>query len=174
MKTTLLCIKCKQNLPLKEFYYNKLRKRYTQSCKKCNTYICRNYQSEKRKAGDINFLLRSRAAHIKRDCKTRKRGTIEVAPNLPDLMLKQYAKQNGLCFYTGEPMTLTGYAHDDNFATVDRIDSTKGYVDGNIVFCLSIVNKMKQNMSLAQFKLRCQQILKLVGGEGFEPPVKEL
>lgn len=160
MKNIKTCIKCKQNLPLEDFYYHILRKTRTNTCKKCNSVKCREYQSEKRKAGDVNFILRSRAANMKRDCKTRKGGTIEVAKNLPEILLKQYAKQAGLCFYTNEPMDLFGYHHhNDNFASVDRLDSTKGYVEGNVVFCLSIINRMKQDMSLDQLKARCRQIL---------------
>jgi len=74
-------------------------------------------------------------------------------------MLEQYTKQKGLCYYSQEPMTLSDYQNDNSFATVDRVDPTKGYIEGNIVFCLSIINKMKQDMSIDQLKFRCQQII---------------
>jgi len=74
-------------------------------------------------------------------------------------MLEQYAKQKGLCYYTQEPMTLSDYHNDEYFATVDRVDPAKGYIEGNIVFCISIINKMKQDMSIDKLKFRCQQII---------------
>jgi len=132
------------------------------SCKKCNTKECRTYQSTKRANVDVNFLLRSRAANIKRSCKARNKFR-EVAPDLPRVLLDQYTKQGGKCYYTGEPMTLIGYATDKSFATVDRLDSTKGYVAGNVVFCRSIINKMKQDMTLPELKLACEQMLQHIG-----------
>ena len=158
MNNIKTCTDCKQNLPLEDFYYNRLRKTRTDSCKKCNSVTCRKYQSDKRKSGDVNFILRARAAGIRRNCKYRSDNR-EVAKNLSKLLLEQYAKQKGLCYYTQEPMTLSDYQNDNSFATVDRVDPTKGYIEGNIVFCLSIINKMKQDMSIDQLKFRCQQII---------------
>lgn len=162
---TRICRKCKQNLLLtKEFYYNKRRKSYSYSCKKCNGSRCTNYQAEKRKNGDINFILRGRAANIKRTCKHRSDNR-EVAANLQDILLAQYKKQNGKCYYTGEDLTLSDYHHDKNFATVDRLDSKLGYVEGNVVFCKSIINKMKQDLTIEELQIICKQIL------AFSPPV---
>ncbi len=62
-----------------------------------------------------------------------------------------YEAQDGLCAYTKLPMSLdfnTG-AHS---ASVDRIDSDKGYTLDNIVLCCAIVNTMKNDMSVPEFK----------------------
>ena len=156
--TKLKCKTCEKELPIPEFFYSKQRREYMKTCKKCNSVTCHKYQSDKRKSGDVNFILRARAAGIRRNCKYRSDNR-EVAKNLSKLLLEQYTKQKGLCYYTQEPMTLSDYQNDDSFATVDRVDPTKGYIEGNIVFCLSIINKMKQDMSIDQLKFRCQQII---------------
>ena len=42
--------------------------------------------------------------------------------------------------------------------SIDRIDSRKGYVPGNIMFVCWGVNYMKQDMSLYQFKKMCARV----------------
>jgi hypothetical protein len=49
-------------------------------------------------------------------------------------------------------MELTGYGKTDYAMTVDRIDSSKGYIRGNIALCLSVINKTKQNLTIEQLK----------------------
>jgi len=57
-------------------------------------------------------------------------------------------KQNGLCYYTGKPMTMPFYGTKDrNVISVDRIDSSRGYVQDNVVLCRTIVNLMKLDQS---------------------------
>ena len=61
-----------------------------------------------------------------------------------------YEKQKGLCFYTGKKMSwLKG---DENKISIDRIDSSLGYEESNIVLCCSRVNLMKNNLQTDQFK----------------------
>lgn len=60
-----------------------------------------------------------------------------------------WAAQKGRCFYTNKPLTLT--LKDPFKASVDRLDSSKGYVVGNVVFCSAQVNLMKRNMSRQEF-----------------------
>ena len=42
--------------------------------------------------------------------------------------------------------------------SIDRIDSSKGYVSGNVMFVCWGVNYMKQDLSLYQFKKMCARI----------------
>ena len=42
--------------------------------------------------------------------------------------------------------------------SIDRIDSRKGYVPGNVMFVCWGVNVMKQDMSLYQFKKMCARV----------------
>lgn len=49
------------------------------------------------------------------------------------------------CYYTGveltQPISKNGMKSTDR--TIDRIDSTKGYVSGNVVACCHAANQMK-------------------------------
>lgn len=49
------------------------------------------------------------------------------------------------CYYTGIPLTRPepGKTLKASDITIDRIDSTKGYVSGNVVACCNIANNMK-------------------------------
>ena len=54
-------------------------------------------------------------------------------------------KQNGICPYSGLKMTLEfGYM---NSASLDRIDSSKGYMKNNIQFVVLPINYLKNSYS---------------------------
>jgi hypothetical protein len=60
-------------------------------------------------------------------------------------------EQAGLCHYTGLPMKLSR-DNTKSSVSIDRLDSNKGYVEGNVVLCRADVNIMKGNMSITEFK----------------------
>lgn len=71
-----------------------------------------------------------------------------------------YKKQNGLCAITGEPLELIlgkSKANPDRLS-VDRIDSSKGYIRGNIWVIKWYVNCMKSDMDLNTFKNKIEII----------------
>jgi hypothetical protein len=72
--------------------------------------------------------------------------------DLRDLFYNQKCK----CFYTGKDFNL--YSKTDN-PSLDRIDSSKGYVKGNVVWCRSRINFMKYNDDYEDFLLECRSIL---------------
>ena len=62
-----------------------------------------------------------------------------------------WEKQNGKCSYLGIELTLNSYGKIKKdpitSASIDRIDSSKGYVNGNIQWISRSVNLMKNDMS---------------------------
>lgn len=62
-------------------------------------------------------------------------------------LLDIYNKQQGKCFYSGLAMKIKGNK-DYNTLSIDRVDSSKGYVKGNVVFCLNSINMLKSNHDL--------------------------
>jgi hypothetical protein len=52
------------------------------------------------------------------------------------------------CFYTGLPFEETG----DNSRSIDRIDSAKGYIEGNVVACTVGINGKKSNLSISEIE----------------------
>lgn len=61
----------------------------------------------------------------------------------------QWEKQEGRCAYLGDPLVLG--KNSPLVATLDRLDPSRGYAPGNIVFCSFRVNMMKRDMTLEEF-----------------------
>lgn len=67
-----------------------------------------------------------------------------------------FYQQKGKCFYTGEPFN---FFCKLNSPSLDRVDSDKGYVTGNIVWCRSRINFMKYNDTYEEFLVECRAVL---------------
>lgn len=71
--------------------------------------------------------------------------------NIDAVYLKeQWERQNGICPYTGLQMVLPKTSADYHIkslrkASLDRIDSSKGYVKGNVEFVCMAINLAKRN-----------------------------
>lgn len=77
------------------------------------------------------------------------RGTKEVSITLEDLK-EVWEQQNGMCVYSNVKLTHSNYSgyNDPIYTTsLDRIDSSKGYVKGNIQFISITMNHMKNSMT---------------------------
>ena len=79
----------------------------------------------------------------------KKRGK-EIDVTINDLKT-QWDKQNGTCPFTGIKLVISSYAKIDKspiyLASVDRIDSNKGYIKDNIRWVSRAINFMKNDMS---------------------------
>lgn len=73
-----------------------------------------------------------------------------------------YEEQKGICKFSGIPISLPSNqeeARSGNYtASIDRIDSSKGYIEGNIQWVHKKINIMKQNMSDEEFVEWCDII----------------
>jgi len=86
-----------------------------------------------------------------RNIKSRERGRgVEVTVTIEDLK-KQWDEQNGKCEFTGINLKISEYkkisTNQIYSASLDRIDSNKGYVKGNIRWVSRAINHMKNTMS---------------------------
>lgn len=137
-KTSKVCITCKIDLPLSEFYQTKSTKQYSSYCKTCDkkrrlTY--KNTHTEEgreaiRKRVNLNYL-RNRITYILKDYKRRDRNK-----NLENDLTKEYlTKQLQYnCIYCGFPST-----------GLDRIDNSKGHTQNNCVPCCKECNLARMN-----------------------------
>lgn len=71
-----------------------------------------------------------------------------------DLFLKQERK----CSLSGKVLTFGAKAKDYGTASLDRIDSSKGYVMGNLQWVHKTINKMKTNLDQEEFLQMCELI----------------
>lgn len=65
-----------------------------------------------------------------------------------------YLKQSGLCALSGHPLCMDRqYSAGNNrqTASLDRKDSSKGYVEGNVQWVHKQINQMKSDMTQMEF-----------------------
>ena len=156
------CNKCNQEKLLKEFYYHRLRKKYMNSCKKCNSKQCAKYQRESGYRKSEKYVFYQRAYGIKHDRNTKNGKCVPVMENLKEHLIDLWKNQKQECYYTGTKMEINGYHINPLAMTVDRIVPKLGYVEGNIVLCCAIVNRMKQNLSIDELEYWCKELLKSI------------
>lgn len=138
------CLTCKINY--------QSNRRYGLNCKACGLIHRKEIRALTKKPrviwmGDILRTLRYRS---KEPCNL----------TLQDLM-SAWDNQDGKCFYSNyelrEPI-FDGRGRSYKAASVDRIDSKRGYIKGNIVWCCWGCNIAKQNFDIEEFIENCKII----------------
>lgn len=143
-----VCTICKQEKPITEFYLRSSRRGRASQCGSCS------YRTVKTKlTKSPENRLQGALENAKHSSK--KKGK-EFSIFLEDL-IGLWVKQNGLCFYSNVSMTFDG---SNKYTTVslDRIDSSKGYVANNVVLCCTFVNKMKNDIPVDELADWCGKI----------------
>lgn len=114
-------------------------------------------QKNTQKFGDIHqsylYLLKDRA--------NRKNLEFNLDGNY---LWKLFLKQNRRCALSGIeigfPKAWGAKSKTNITASLDRIDSTKGYITGNVQWVHKIINTMKMDMSDKEFILLCKKVAK--------------
>lgn len=76
----------------------------------------------------------------------------------PEYLWEVWEKQNGKCRYSGRKL-----AHGVD-ASIDRIDSSKGYVTGNIQWVHKDINKIKSDFQESEFLSICKDVADFSAG----------
>jgi hypothetical protein len=75
-------------------------------------------------------------------------------------LVEAWERQKGRCVYSGVPLSLV--YKDTNWsqstASIDRINSSMGYIPGNIQWVHKMVNQMKMDMEETEFVAWCTTI----------------
>jgi len=143
-----ICSVCNLTKSLNDFELCKKRSGYVFYKTYCNA--CRSKKRNDYINSDIAKFLAQRLIVIKTSAK---KYNIPFFLSKEDL-ISQYNSQNGLCFYTDIPMIwISGANKHRDALSVDRIIPAKGYVNGNIVFCLNRINMAKNDLSLDEIKM---------------------
>jgi len=74
----------------------------------------------------------------------------------PDIIRQLFESVSGKCFYTGTGMTIE--KNNWNTVSVDRYDNDLGYTIENTRLCCTIVNRMKSDLLVDEFKGLCREI----------------
>jgi hypothetical protein len=160
------CKICNVNKPLAEFYANGCfadgTKKYRSRCKSCVLTKAKQEQprlyltkSQRRSSSAKNFIsgILNHAAQRKQ----------HLGFDLDLVYLLQlYTQQQGCCALSGVEMTyIAGSGRVSTNISIDRIDSSVGYLRGNVQFVCDVVNRMKQELLQEELLLWCKRILKL-------------
>jgi hypothetical protein len=73
----------------------------------------------------------------------------QIDIDLP-FLLALWEQQDGKCYYTQKYLSLE--INNPNKVSIDRVDSSGGYTKNNVVLCRVIINNLKQDLSLKDFK----------------------
>lgn len=157
-----ICTMCKKEFPIdffrKKLYHSKITseayRRPYHICNCCEKDYAKTklkeYQRQYKKAYDenhrteIKFHVQNRITQWKKKSDILSNLTVKYLVDL-------YHLQKGLCYYSGESLIIGSKGVVTHSISLDRLDPLKGYVQGNVVWCLYLVNTMKQRMTELEF-----------------------
>ena len=153
---TRTCNICGETKPLKSF--PKTGKWHLKKCQNCYATTYRKY----------NMAKATRLRRFIHDCK-RKSERMSWTFNLTVEFLEElFEEQKGLCPITGFEMTLEGtreFKKKRFTASLDRIDSGKGYTKDNVWFVTLQANYMKSQLTMEELVNWCQRIVEQQKGK---------
>lgn len=141
------CWDCKQTKNRKNFPY---RKQYAYNkekrCKLCNYNATKKLRIQHSQGQIIQYLLTSAKGMAKKREKRNRKCLFKITEkDIKDLI----KKQNNKCIYTGREFKWV--YKDPNKPSIDRIDSSKGYIKENIQLVIFKANQAKSTMTNAEF-----------------------
>ena len=138
--------------------------KYNSWCKKCIAvkqvlYHKRTWGEDKLKytAFKRTKSVRSYLQYLRSKAVQRKKGLEVISIDALELL---WATQNGKCALTGWPMTMelaNGVVPTN--CSLDRVDSTQGYVVGNVQLVCRAANVAKSNLTQNDFVHLCKAVL---------------
>lgn len=138
-------------------------------CKHCVNKV--NYPTFRKSRRNIDPSLKGLSSiwlsSIKNYSKRGLYRTLPIEITLNDL-LDQLELQNFKCPYTGIVLNVLHLSKEESNASVDRIDSQKGYTKDNIQWVYKKINRMKNSMPEGEFLDICKQIY-VFKYDNFEP-----
>jgi len=138
-----LCSKCDAWKPLECFVENRPGHKlaYCNACRKQKSYDWVN--------SNVDVFLSDRYNRLKRRALVDGISFDLTLTNFIDI----YNNQGGRCFYTGHELSVTvGRGKLPNSFSVDKIIPDRGYILGNVVFCMDRINSIKRDMTLDEMK----------------------
>lgn len=151
----LKCRECKKYKNIDDYYVDntqKYRKFRSQACKLCEKERCR-LKRLKNYSDDIVKVLRG----VYNGAKQRSGHSLDFKV---DFLIAMYKKQHGKCAISGLEMTgKRGKGRYPYNVSIDRIDSSIGYLKSNIQLVCGQVNMMKGTLHTQELITICQNII---------------
>lgn len=155
----LICLTCGESKPLVDFDDNANNEHRKGKDRRCKT--CKKEQYERRRIANRGDQGIERLS-VERYCGLRDRAKkhgLELDFDV-EYLRELWIKQEGKCAISGIQMTTTMFAgRTPTNMSVDRIDSDKGYIKGNVQLVCMAVNQMKSDLTLEELIHFCREIL---------------
>ena len=121
--------------------------------------LCRDCRLQRR-AASRRSQERTREQWMGETLAVRKYSSDKQASLTVDFLIDLWDKQNGLCYYSGLPMIEPKYGAGRNAftASLDRLDSSLGYIPSNVVWAMWICNVGKNNFTVDQYLSLCKAV----------------
>lgn len=170
-ETVKSCTKCNEIKPL-SLYYTTGRKvdgspKYNSWCKKCISKKQSDYHQKTYSDGGLTRSAYKRSKNVRsylaylRSKAIKRKGTCLSLDALETL----WFSQNGRCAITGWPLTMElGNGVVPTNLSIDRIDSSLGYVPGNVQLVCRCVNVAKSDLSISDFINMCRAVAEANNG----------
>jgi hypothetical protein len=142
------CCICKEWKPLDDFYPSKVTVSGRETrCNKCTLARQRKYYNDNTELA-LKKLCEFHKSAGKISGRKKRRELAESSLVTPALLFQMWNSQGGRCAVTGVPMThIYGKGSILTNVSIDRIDSSLGYIPDNIRLVCKAVNWMKNSMS---------------------------
>jgi hypothetical protein len=161
------CTKCNNHFDISDFYTTGKKvdgtPKYNSWCKTCVSSKMKSYHKKTWGEEKLQFTafkrtksIRAYITYLRSKAIKRKSTCLSI-----DQLQEIWTKQNGKCALTGWDMTMIlGQGNINTNASIDRIDSTKGYVEDNVQFVCRVVNVFKSNATEEVLYNMCEAIIK--------------
>jgi hypothetical protein len=151
------CNTCGEIFPAaSEHFYQKRSGILSSECRNCFRQRSSRNQHARHHGGGVDYHL----SYIVRGIRQRARKSgmeCEIDAEFLKILMEE---QNGLCAISRIPLTfMKGQGHIPTNASVDRIDSKKGYTKDNVQLVANQVNTMKSNLNINQLIDWCKLVL---------------
>lgn len=152
------CSTCGELLPAdSEHFYRKKSGILSSECRNCFRQRSSRNQHARHHAGGVDYHL----SYIVRGVRQRARKNALECNIDAEFLKTLLEKQDGLCAISKIPRTFTkGQGHISTNASVDRVDSSKGYTRDNVQLVAHQVNTMKSNLSINELIEWCKLVIK--------------
>lgn len=156
------CIKCNSTLPSKHFNFRTDTKKLRATCNPCRKLDMRkNYaeNKESRIKKTTQYALKNYEQKILSNAvKSAKIKNLEFNLTIEDINIPTH------CPYLGTEITkILGKGVVWTNASIDRIDSSKGYIKGNVEIISRKANSMKNMATKEEMLVFAKNVLKLYG-----------
>ena len=168
------CIRCQTSKPLSAFAFvnavnsfKGFRVKHHTYCKECNNAYAKEFRKKNpgyQGTGRISSVpladrrLMSAVRQRLTDAKVRCKKLKKDPPDLSDVFLYElFLKQDRKCALTGALLKIE--VDHPLCLSLDQIDPSKGYIEGNVQWLAWAVNRAKGDLSLYHFYEMCEVVL---------------